>query len=614
MEELKTGHTLQNGKYTIVKTLGSGTFGITYLATVRTAVNGQLGRMNVTVNVAIKEFYMHNVNSRSTDGSSVEGTQNTMAQNYRHKFRKEAENLSRLHHPNIVKVVDVFDENNTTYYVMEHIAGGTLDSYILSKGRLAEGEAAVCTMAIGEALAYMHAHRMVHLDLKPGNVMRATDGHIYLIDFGLSKQYDTHGEPESSTSIGLGTPGYAPIEQASYKQDGTVPVTLDIYALGATLFKMLTGHTPPEASAILNDGFPLATLQRAGVSRPMAAIVEKAMSPMRKTRYQSVDDMLAAVAPFAKNARPHSTTMEATSYDEPIPATVDEDDYPQGGNGGAQSSGSSQNSGSGIVDWLKQHPVAKTALFIVAAIVLFIIVFPTQYLYDDTPTEEAQETSQNAQKPDGINLSSKEVDLGLPSGTVWAGWNIGAASADQAGDLFAWGESSGESIANLRETGKSDYFDNTFTKITLKSNPCISGTEYDIAMEKWGNSWRMPTRKQAEELITSCKWKTYTYYGEKGVLGTGPNGRHIFLPYTGYANENGIFEQNNEGDYWIGELCNPDEHDHSSYDPDAVPAAARRSERAYNFDFYADGYRSKIPLVGCAPRRLGYAVRAVKKR
>ena len=624
MEELKTGHTLQNGKYAIVKTLGSGTFGITYLATVKTAVNGQLGRMNVTVNVAIKEFYMHNVNSRGHDGSSVEGTQNTMAQNYRHKFRKEAENLSKLHHPNIVKVVDVFDENNTTYYVMEHIAGGTLDSYILTKGRLAEGEAAVCTMTIGAALAYMHAHRMVHLDLKPSNVMRATDGHIYLIDFGLSKQYDTHGEPESSTSIGLGTPGYAPIEQASYKQDGTVPVTLDLYALGATLFKMLTGQTPPEASAILNDGFPLASLQRADVSQSMADIVEKAMAPMRKARYQSVDDMLAAVAPFAKNARPYSTAAEATSYNEPIPATVDEDDYPQG-NGGAQGSDDSQrgddsqSGGSGIADWLKQHPVAKVALFIVAAIVLFIIVFPTQYLYDDTPTEQAEEMTQNTQpqkapNPDGINLSSKEVDLGLPSGTVWAGWNIGATTADQVGDRFAWGESSGKSIASLRETGKSDYFDDTFTKITLKSNPCISGTVYDIALEKWGDSWRMPTRQQVEELITSCEWKTYTYYGKEGVLGTGPNGRHIFLPYTGYANKETIFEMNVEGDYWIGELCNPNEHDHSSYDPDVVPAAARRSERANMFDFHADGYGNKIPIVDCSPRKLGYAVRAVKKR
>ena len=401
-----------------------------------------------------------------------------------------------------------------------------------------------------------------------------------------------------------------------------MPVTLDIYALGATLFKMLTGQTPPEASAILNDGFPQAALQRAGVSRPMVDIVEKAMSPMRKARYQSVDDMLAAVAPLAKNVRPYPTAAEATSYDEPIPATVDEDDYPQG-NGGAQSGGNlqrgdnSQNGSSGIVDWLKQHPVAKVALFIIAAIALFIIVFPTQYLYDDTPTEQVDETSQstqtqNAQKPDGINLSSKEVDLGLPSGTIWAGWNIGATTADQAGDLFAWGESSGESVANLKEKGKSDYFDDTFTKITLKSNPCISGTVYDIAMEKWGNSWRMPTRKQVEELIASCKWKTYTYCGKKGVLGTGPNGRHIFLPYTGYANENGIFEQDNEGDYWIGELCNPDEHDHSSYDPDMVPAQSRRSERAYSFEFYADGYGNKIPVVGCGPRRLGRAVRAVK--
>lgn len=599
MEELKTGHTLQNGKYTIVTTLGMGTFGITYLATVRTAVNGPLGQMNVMVNVAIKEFYMHNVNSRNADGSNVEGTQNTLAQNYRHKFRKEAENLSRLNHPNIVKVVDVFDENNTTYYVMEHIAGGTLDSHILSKGRLAESEAAACTMAIGAALSYMHTHNMVHLDLKPSNVMRDSDGHIYLIDFGLSKQYDTHGEPESSTSIGLGTPGYAPIEQASYKQDGTVPVTLDIYALGATLFKMLTGQTPMEASAILNDGFPMALLQHAGVSPLMAAIVEKAMSPMRKTRYQSVDDMLAAIASFAKNAHPHSTTREATIYDEPIPVTVD-DDYPYKDNGNSRNSGNSQNSGSsqndngGIADWLKQHPVAKVALFIVAAILLFIIVFPTRDLFDDTPTEQAEETSQNAQNPNDINLSSKEVDLGLPSGTIWAGWNIGAIGAYQSGDLFAWGESSGKSVANDMVCGENDYFDDTFTKITLKSNPCISGTEYDIAMEKWGNSWHMPRKEQVEELITSCKWKTYTYCGKKGVLGTGPNGRHIFLASTGYATESAIFNADHEGYYWIGELSDS-------------------SERAYTIQFNSDAYNI-IPIVVSSSRRLGYAVRAVKKK
>lgn len=301
MVELKFGSKLQNGKYEIVKVLGSGNFGITYLATTKIAVNGQLGQMDVTVNVAIKEFYMKDLNNRTSDGSSVEGTHNTMVKNYRQKFRKEAENLAKLHHPNIVKVIEVFDENNTTYYVMEYVEGGTLDDYIKSKGRLTEEEALQCTLEIADALSYMHKNMMIHLDLKPKNIMRNSKGHLYLIDFGLSKQYDENGEPESSTSIGLGTPGYAPLEQASYKQDGTLPVTLDVYALGASLFKMLTGKTPPESSAILNDGLPLSSLQKVGISANTISIVEKAMAPIKKDRYQRVADLSKAISILSLN-------------------------------------------------------------------------------------------------------------------------------------------------------------------------------------------------------------------------------------------------------------------------------------------------------------------------
>lgn len=295
MAELKIGSTLQCGKYEITKVLGSGNFGITYLATTKIAVNGQLGQMDVSVNVAIKEFYMKDLNNRTLDGSTVEGTQNTMVKNYRQKFKKEAGNLAKLHHPYIVKVIEVFDENNTTYYVMEYVEGGSLDDYIKSKGRLTEEEALQCTLEITDALSYMHKNMMIHLDLKPKNIMRNSKGHLYLIDFGLSKQYDENGEPESSTSIGLGTPGYAPLEQASYKQDGTLPVTLDVYALGASLFKMLTGKTPPESSAILNEGFPLSSLQKVGISDNTISIVEKAMAPLRKDRYQTVGEMSKAL-------------------------------------------------------------------------------------------------------------------------------------------------------------------------------------------------------------------------------------------------------------------------------------------------------------------------------
>lgn len=295
MNELTKGCTLQHGKYKIVKTLGQGSFGITYLATTRISMDGQLGKMDVNVNVTIKEFFMSDLSSRATDGTSVERTNSTLVKNYLNKFRKEAENLSKLNHPNIVKVLEVFDENNTTYYVMEFIDGETIDEYIKRNGKLSVEESLKITREVCMALSYMHDHKMLHLDLKPKNIMRDSEGHIYLIDFGLAKQYNENGEPESSTTLGLGTPGYAPVEQAHYKQDGTFPATLDIYALGASLYKMLTGKTPPDASHILNDGLSTDNLIRNGIFEPVIKFLNKAMAPMRRDRFQTIAEVSQAL-------------------------------------------------------------------------------------------------------------------------------------------------------------------------------------------------------------------------------------------------------------------------------------------------------------------------------
>ena len=295
MAGLKQGCTLKNGKYKIVKTLGQGSFGITYLATTHTLMEGQLGKLYVNVNVTIKEFFMCDYSSRAVDGVSVERTNSSLVKYYQNKFHREAINLSKMHHPNIVKVLEVFDENNTTYYVMEFIDGSTVDDYIIKNGKLSVEESLKITKEVCLALAYMHEHNMLHLDLKPKNIMRNNEGHIFLIDFGLAKQYKENGEPESSTSIGLGTPGYAPIEQAYYKSDGTLPVTIDIYALGASLYKMLIGKTPPESSLILNEGLPLTILKQANVDDKVIDIVSKAMAPIKKNRYQTVNALSEAI-------------------------------------------------------------------------------------------------------------------------------------------------------------------------------------------------------------------------------------------------------------------------------------------------------------------------------
>lgn len=295
VSELRVGTILQNGKYTIVKSLGQGSFGITYLATTKLTMTGKLGQMDTMVNVAIKEFFMSEMNSRANDGSSIEGSSGSLFVNYRQKFRKEAENLSHLDHPNIVKVLEVFDENNTTYYVMQYIDGESLDAYILRCNGIQEKKAISILKDVGSAVQYMHSHKMLHLDLKPKNVMLDKEGKSYLIDFGLSKQYTDNGEPESSTTIGAGTVGYAPIEQANYKQDGSFPTTLDVYALGATFFKMLSGNKPQYASEVLEEGLDIVALTNKGVSRLTIDAVQKAMAPLKKNRFQTITEFLSSL-------------------------------------------------------------------------------------------------------------------------------------------------------------------------------------------------------------------------------------------------------------------------------------------------------------------------------
>lgn len=275
--------------YRIERVLGQGSFGITYVANVR--LKGRLGAIESAAMVAIKEFFLRDVSSRN--GLRVFSvSDSTLCSDYRRDFLREAQNLSRLDNDHIVKVLETIEENDTVYYVMEYLSGGNLDQHILSHGKLSCREALDIALQIGEALKCMHAQHMLHLDLKPLNVMRGEDGHIVLIDFGLSKCFGADGQPESSTRIGQGTTGYAPIEQHSFKKaDGFMP-TLDIYALGATLFKMLTGCVPPEASVVLNEGLPVDELSSAGVPPAVIALVERAMQPLRRMRYQTVDEFV----------------------------------------------------------------------------------------------------------------------------------------------------------------------------------------------------------------------------------------------------------------------------------------------------------------------------------
>ena len=222
----------------------------------------------------------------------TEGSRETVAR-FREKFLKEARNIARLNHPHIVRIHDIFEENGTAYYVMEYAEGGSLADLVKSKGCLSESEATSYILQIAEALAYIHSKKINHLDVKPANILLNELNEAILIDFGLSKQYDAlTGGQTSTTPVGI-SEGYAPMEQ--YKQGGVSEFSpeTDIYALGATFFKLLTGKTPPSASDVFEDGVPVGELKARGVSQPVIDLIVQAMEPKKKIRMKDVRLFLA---------------------------------------------------------------------------------------------------------------------------------------------------------------------------------------------------------------------------------------------------------------------------------------------------------------------------------
>ena len=286
---LPVGTLLQGGKYRIERYLSSGGFGNTYVANI----------VEFDEEVAVKEFYMKGVNERGDDSVTVTvGVRSNTDQftGQREKFKKEARRLRKLKHPHIVPVHDLFEENGTAYYVMDLIRGESVADRMKRMGQpLTEQETVAILTQVLDALSVVHNQGMYHLDIKPANIMMDADGCAKLIDFGASKQMHA-GEGVSlfTSSAMTYTPGYAPLEQQEQNAKNLGPWT-DIYALGATLYKMLTNQTPPSASELLVAREPLS--YPPAVSQQMRQLIEWMMKPRFDERPQSIGEVKRSLTP-----------------------------------------------------------------------------------------------------------------------------------------------------------------------------------------------------------------------------------------------------------------------------------------------------------------------------
>lgn len=247
--ELQPGQRLDSGsnQYIIRSVLGSGGFGITYSASFSTTI----GSLPVQVIVAIKEHFLKNDCDRD-DSHAITYSKpaSDRVENSLRTFISEARRLQSISggHPNIVHVSEVFSANNTAYYVMEYIEGRSLAELVRETGPLSWQNTYELMKPIVDAVAYLHNNKITHLDIKPANIMLASENDSVrpvLIDFGLSKHYNEDGSATSALNIQGYSDGFAPIEQ--YAGISTFSPMSDVYSLAATIIFCLTGKTPPPA-------------------------------------------------------------------------------------------------------------------------------------------------------------------------------------------------------------------------------------------------------------------------------------------------------------------------------------------------------------------------------
>ena len=280
---------LKEGRYKLKKVIGQGGFGITYIAI--DLVNNR--------EVAIKELFIQGYCVRDLHTKTVHfqsAQEANQFSTFKDRFKREAEQLELLDHSHIVKIEDYFEENNTSYIIMEYIDGKNLYELIVKdKVNFSFSEIVKIIEQVGEALTYIHDKNMFHRDIKPSNIMLTSDRRrAVIIDFGNAKEFISNMSVSMNNSRIL-SPGYAPIEQ--YSQRSKISRRSEVYSLGASSYFLLTGKVPIDSvSRVVHDEFEDLLMENTDFSQELKTVVLKAMAIKDHDRYSTISEFINAIS------------------------------------------------------------------------------------------------------------------------------------------------------------------------------------------------------------------------------------------------------------------------------------------------------------------------------
>jgi|GEM_PF-2657747 len=274
--------TILNEKYLIGKVLGHGGFGITYIAKA----------LDTDQTVAIKEYFPGEYATRSIGEKELIKFTGEAGKRFDEgfsRFFKEGKLLEKYNHViGIVSALEVFKSNKTAYIVMEYIDGITLEDYLIESGGSIPYESALSIMGpIMDSLKEIHKSGLVHRDISPDNIYITTSGQIKLIDFGAAKQISSNKSKSMSVIL---KQGYAPEEQ--YRSKGKQGAWTDVYAVSATIYRMITGEIPTEPmERSIGDDIQKPTAQGIRLPDRIEKTLFKGLAIKAENRYQSIAEL-----------------------------------------------------------------------------------------------------------------------------------------------------------------------------------------------------------------------------------------------------------------------------------------------------------------------------------